>query len=71
MDYIQKVIVDGHIRGKDDRTGGPERKLLFQLMESICKCHDLGDEIIELMVLKTLLSKVTYMTLRIHGDFLL
>lgn len=71
LDCIQKLIAHGHIRGEADTTGGPESKLLFQLMESVCKCHDLGDENIELMVLKTLLSGVTSTTLRIHGDCLL
>lgn len=71
LDCIQKLIAHGYIRGEADTTGGPESKLLFQLMESVCKCHDLGDENIELMVLKTLLSGVTSSTLRIHGDCLL
>eukprot|EP01018_Ginkgo_biloba_P011843 Gb_04048 [translate_table: standard] len=71
LDCIQKLIVHGHIRGEADTTGGPESKLLFRLMESVCKCHDLGDENIELVVLKTLLSAVTSITLRIHGDCLL
>lgn len=71
LDCIQKLIAYGHIRGEADATGTPESKLLFQLMESVCKCHDLGDENVELLVLKTLLSGVTSTSLRIHGDCLL
>lgn len=71
LDCIQKLIVYGHIRGEADTTGGPESKLLFSLIESICKVHDSGDENIELMVLKTLLLGVTSVTLRVHGDCLL
>lgn len=71
LDCIQKLIAYGHIRGEADANGTPESKLLFQLMESVCKCHDLGDENVELLVLKTLLSGVTSTGLRIHGDCLL
>ncbi|CAN6466526.1 unnamed protein product [Victoria cruziana] len=71
LDCIQKLIVHGHIRGEADTDGNPEAKLLFQLVESVCKCHDLGDDNIELLVLRTLLSAVTSTSLRIHGDCLL
>lgn len=71
LDCIQKLIAYGHIMGEADANGTPESKLLFQLMESVCKCHDLGDENVELLVLKTLLSGVTSTGLRIHGDCLL
>ncbi|KAL4188056.1 hypothetical protein AMTRI_Chr09g42220 [Amborella trichopoda] len=71
LDCIQKLIVFGHLRGEADTNGGPEATVLHNLMGSVCKCHDLGDEGIELMVLKTLLSAVTSICLRIHGDCLL
>lgn len=45
--------------------------MLSKLIESVCKCHDLGDEGVELSVLKTILSAVTSVSLRIHGDCLL
>lgn len=45
--------------------------MLARLIGSVCKCHDLGDEGVELLVLKTILSAVTSISLRIHGDCLL
>ncbi|KAF6160227.1 hypothetical protein GIB67_018996 [Kingdonia uniflora] len=71
VDAIQKLIAHGYLRGEADPSSGPESKLLSRVMEAVCKCHDLGDENVELMVLKTLLSAVTSMSLRIHGDCLL
>lgn len=41
------------------------------MIEAVCKCHNLGDDSIELLVIKTLLSAVTSTSLRIHGDCLL
>ncbi|KAJ8632258.1 hypothetical protein MRB53_025594 [Persea americana] len=71
VDCIQKLVAYGLIRGEADPSGGPDAKLLFRVMESVCKCHDLGDDALELMVLRTLLSAVTSTSLRIHGDCLL
>ncbi|XP_022770305.1 brefeldin A-inhibited guanine nucleotide-exchange protein 2-like [Durio zibethinus] len=71
VDCIQKLIAYGYLRGEADPTGGPEAQLLSQLIESVCKCHDLGEDAVELLVLKTLLSAVTSISLRIHGDCLL
>ncbi|KAF9616941.1 hypothetical protein IFM89_033011 [Coptis chinensis] len=74
LDAVQKLIAHGFLRGEADPSSAGnnnESKLLSKLMESVCKCHDLGDDAIELMVLKTLLSAVTSISLRIHGDCLL
>ncbi|KAG9445348.1 hypothetical protein H6P81_016688 [Aristolochia fimbriata] len=71
LDCIQKLIAHGCVRGEADPSGGPDSKLLSRLIESVCKCHDLGDDAVELMVLRTLLSAVTSTCLRIHGDCLL
>ncbi|KAJ6940252.1 brefeldin A-inhibited guanine nucleotide-exchange protein 2-like [Populus alba x Populus x berolinensis] len=71
VDCIQKLIAHGYLRGEADSTGGTEAKLLNKLIESVCKCYDLGDDGVELLVLKTLLSAVTSISLRIHGDCLL
>ncbi|XP_044492662.1 brefeldin A-inhibited guanine nucleotide-exchange protein 2-like isoform X2 [Mangifera indica] len=71
VDCIQKLIAHGYLRGEADPSGGPEAILLSKLIESVCKCHDLGDDAVELLVLKALLSAVTSMSLRIHGDCLL
>ncbi|KOM47940.1 hypothetical protein LR48_Vigan07g164400 [Vigna angularis] len=74
VDAIQKLIAHGFIRGEAEPASGaaaPEAKLLSKLIESVCKCHDFGDDAMELLVLKTLLSAVTSISLRIHGDSLL
>ncbi|GMJ01407.1 BIG2 [Hibiscus trionum] len=71
INCIQKLIAHGYLRGEADPTGGPEAQLLAKLIDSVCKCHILGDEAVELLVLKTLLTAVTSFSLRIHGDCLL
>ncbi|KAL5538293.1 hypothetical protein UlMin_042909 [Ulmus minor] len=71
VDCVQKLIAHGYLRGEADPSGGAEAKLLAKLIESVCKCHDLGDDQMELSVLKSLLSAVTSISLRIHGDCLL
>ncbi|PIN23786.1 Guanine nucleotide exchange factor [Handroanthus impetiginosus] len=71
LDAVQKLIAHGYLHGEADPSGGPEAKLLSRLIDSACKCHDLGDENVELLVIKALLSAVTSVSLRIHGDCLL
>lgn len=71
VDAVQKLIAHGYLHGESDPTGGPEAKLLANLVDSVCKCHDLGDEAMELLIIKTILSAVTSVSLRIHGDSLL
>ena len=72
VDAIQKLIAHGYLRGEADPGGAAaEAKLLSNMIESVCKCHDFGDDAMELLVLKTLLSAVTSISLRIHGDCLL
>ncbi|WCJ22841.1 Brefeldin A-inhibited guanine nucleotide-exchange protein 2 [Euphorbia peplus] len=72
IDCIQKLIAHGYLRGEADPSGGnTEALLLSKLIESVCKCYDIGDDAVELSVLKTLLSAVTSISLRIHGDCLL
>ncbi|KAE8699727.1 Brefeldin A-inhibited guanine nucleotide-exchange protein 3 [Hibiscus syriacus] len=44
VDYIQKLLAYGYLRGEADPTGGPEAQLLSKLIESVGKCHDLGDD---------------------------
>ncbi|OIW01101.1 hypothetical protein TanjilG_25209 [Lupinus angustifolius] len=72
VDAVQKLIAHGYLRGQVEVVGdGHEAKLLANLIESVCKCYELGDDGLELLVLKTLLSAVTSISLRIHGDCLL
>ncbi|CAA0842657.1 Brefeldin A-inhibited guanine nucleotide-exchange protein 2 [Striga hermonthica] len=71
LDAVQRLIAHGYLHGEADPSGGPDAKLLSKLIDSVCKCHDLGDENVELLVIKALLSAVTSVSLRIHGDCLL
>lgn len=72
LDAVQKLIAHGYLHGEADPSGvGADSKLLSKLIDSVCKCHDLGDDLAELLVIKALLSAVTSVSLRIHGDCLL
>nr|GEW39325.1 brefeldin A-inhibited guanine nucleotide-exchange protein 2-like [Tanacetum cinerariifolium] len=71
LDCIQKLIAFGYLHGEMDPSGGLDAKLLGKLIDSVCKCNELGEESVELLVLKTILSAVTSVALRIHGDSLL
>ncbi|XP_024380354.1 brefeldin A-inhibited guanine nucleotide-exchange protein 3 [Physcomitrium patens] len=70
LDCLQKLIAHGHLRGEMD-TLTPDNKLLLEVMEGVCKCYDMAEDGIELLVMKTLLSAVTSTSLRVHGDSLL
>ncbi|CAI5461026.1 unnamed protein product [Closterium sp. Yama58-4] len=72
LDCLQKMVAHQHLRGEMD-VGGTTResKLLTRVMESVCKCYDIADEAVELLVLKTMLSAVTSTSLRVHGECVL
>ncbi|KAL2536493.1 Brefeldin A-inhibited guanine nucleotide-exchange protein 2 [Forsythia ovata] len=61
LDAVQKLIAHGYLHGEADPGGGTDAQLLSKVIESVCKCHDLGEENVELLVIKTLLSAI--------GDF--
>ncbi|PHT40642.1 hypothetical protein CQW23_19496 [Capsicum baccatum] len=71
LDAVQKLIAHGYLRGEANPTWAPDAKLLSKLIGSVCKCHDLGDDAVELLVIKSILSAVTSVLIRIHGDSLL
>ncbi|RAL54079.1 hypothetical protein DM860_004550 [Cuscuta australis] len=71
LDAVQKLIAHGYLHGEADPTAGPDAKILAKLVEAVCKCRHLGDDSVELLVIKSLLSAVTSVSLRIHGDSLL
>lgn len=67
LDCAYRLFSFGLIRCceiKDDSS------LIFRLVDSICKCAVLGDEPVELGVLKVLLSAVRSPCIYIHGDCL-
>ncbi|KAJ6807493.1 brefeldin A-inhibited guanine nucleotide-exchange protein 2-like [Iris pallida] len=71
LDAVQKLVSHNLLRGEADPSAGPSARLLSDILSAVCSCHTLSDDIIELLVLKTLLSAVTSSSLRIHGDCLL
>ncbi|CAD5164201.1 unnamed protein product [Musa acuminata subsp. malaccensis] len=73
IDCVQKLIAHSYLYGEADPSGGPDARLLAELVEAVCGCYALGgaEDALELLVLKTLLSAVTSTALRIHGDSLL
>jgi len=42
----------------------------LQVMDSVCKCYDVADEGVELLVLKFMLSAVTSTSVQVHGEML-
>ncbi|EFJ37131.1 hypothetical protein SELMODRAFT_230001 [Selaginella moellendorffii] len=73
LDCFQKLIVHGHLVGEigTGNDSQSESSLILRILDAVCKCHDLGEEIIELAILKTLLTAVVSTSLSIHGDHLL
>ncbi|KAK1304788.1 Brefeldin A-inhibited guanine nucleotide-exchange protein 2 [Acorus calamus] len=71
LDLLQKLISHAYLRGEADPSGGPSSALLSRIVESACACRNLGEDPTELLVLKTVLSAVTSVHLRVHGDSLL
>ncbi|XP_024961497.1 brefeldin A-inhibited guanine nucleotide-exchange protein 1 isoform X3 [Cynara cardunculus var. scolymus] len=57
------------IRCEIDPSEQPS-SLIFRLIDSICKCGSLGEEVVELSILKTLLSAVRSSTVFIRADCL-
>ncbi|URE01714.1 Guanine nucleotide-exchange protein [Musa troglodytarum] len=74
LDCVQRLVAHSYLHGEADPAGGPDARLLAQLIDAVCGSLALsggGDDALELLVLKTLLSAVTSTALRIHGDALL
>ncbi|KAL6219630.1 hypothetical protein ACLB2K_007389 [Fragaria x ananassa] len=68
VDCIQKLIAHRYLRGEADTSGGAEAKLLTKLIESVCKRHDLGDDQMEMLVLKTMLISPPSISLRCENN---
>ncbi|KAL2512582.1 Brefeldin A-inhibited guanine nucleotide-exchange protein 1 [Abeliophyllum distichum] len=72
LDCAFRLFSFGLIRGCEiDRYEDKDKSsLIFRLIDSICKCTGLGDENIELAVLKALLSAIRSPCIYIRGDCL-
>lgn len=72
LDCVYRLFGLGLIRGCEvtvDRISDGS-KVVFDLLEAVCKCGGLGDEVIELAVLRVLLSAVRSPMNMIRGDCL-
>ncbi|KAK6916847.1 Mon2/Sec7/BIG1-like, HUS domain [Dillenia turbinata] len=75
LECLFKLFSLGLIRAEIDRSSdttndNPSPSIAFRLLDSVCKCSNLGDDAIELSVLRVLLSAVRSSCLLIRGDFL-
>lgn len=48
LDCIHKLIAHDILQGEVNTSGGPEFTLLAELIDSVCKGHELNDDTIEL-----------------------
>jgi hypothetical protein len=71
LDLIQKLVAHSHLRGEVDIGTTPDTKLLQEVFDSVCRCYDIADETVELLVLRALLTCVTSQTVQVHGETLL
>ncbi|CAK9145969.1 unnamed protein product [Ilex paraguariensis] len=74
LDCAFRLFSFGFIRCEidrsDDGTDSHGSSLIFRLIDSVCKCGGMGEEGIELGVLKTLLAAVRSPSVLIRGDCL-
>ncbi|KAK2984466.1 hypothetical protein RJ640_026953 [Escallonia rubra] len=70
LDCAFRLFSLGLIRCEIDRSSPDNPSLIMRLIESVCKCAGLGDEVVELGVLKVLLSAVRSPSVVIRGDCL-
>lgn len=68
LDCAFRLFSFGLIRGCEIKENS---SIIFRLIDSVCKCAALGDEAIELAVLKVLLSAVRSPCIYIRGDCLI
>lgn len=69
LDCAFRLLSFGLIRGCEIQQ--EDSSLIFRVIDSVCKCVALGDETIELAVLKVLLSAVRSPCILIRGDCLI
>ncbi|XP_059654108.1 brefeldin A-inhibited guanine nucleotide-exchange protein 1 isoform X1 [Cornus florida] len=67
LDCLFRLFSSALIRCEIDRA---DNSLLFRLVEAACKCSSLGEDNLELAVLKLLLSAVRSPFVLIRGDYL-
>lgn len=56
---IQKLIAYGYVRGKVVQVGKVRRSMMDVVMETVCACKDQEDELVQLQIVKAVLTAVT------------
>lgn len=71
LDALFRLFSNNLLRFEVDRSKEDNsNSLVFQLIESVCKCCSLGDELVEFSVLKVLLSAIRSPYVVFRGDYL-
>ncbi len=68
---IQKLIAYGYVRGKVVQVGKMRRSMMDVVMETICACKDQEDELVQLQIVKAVLTAVTSTVSAVHETTLL
>ncbi|KAJ4963958.1 hypothetical protein NE237_023897 [Protea cynaroides] len=72
LDCALKLFSQGLIRGEIDRPAGDDNpSVLHRLIDSICKCAGLGEDGIELAVLRVLCTAIRSPSVLVRGDCLI
>ncbi|KAL2926746.1 Brefeldin A-inhibited guanine nucleotide-exchange protein 1 [Bienertia sinuspersici] len=71
LDALFRLFSHNLLRFELDRSSDDNsNSLVFQLLESVCKCCSLGDELVEFSVMKVLLSAIRSPYIVFRGDYL-
>ena len=68
---IQKLIAYGYVHGKVVQVGKVKRTMIDVVMETICSCRDQEDELVQLQIVKGVLTAVTTKASSVHETTLL
>uniref|UniRef100_A0A803LGV1 SEC7 domain-containing protein n=1 Tax=Chenopodium quinoa TaxID=63459 RepID=A0A803LGV1_CHEQI len=71
LDALFRLFSNNLLRFELDRSSDDNsNSLVFQLIESVCKCCGLGDELVQFCVMKVLLSAIRSPFVEFRGDYL-
>lgn len=68
---IQKLIAYGYVKGKVVQVGKQRMSMMDVVMETICSCKDQEDELVQLQIVKAVLTAVTSSVSAVHETTLL
>ena len=68
---IQKLIAYGYVRGKVLQVAKVKRSMMDVVMETVCSCKDQEDELVQLQIVKAVLTAVSSSASTVHETTLL